>query len=309
MAWRRAIPWAAVATLGAALLVGAVAGLSFWMARRSSTGEESAVNALLSGIEAVPPIRSRLDALIAVSAMGAAGVNVVEALAEFLDDECAAVRSAAAQKLGELGAGASAAVPALLKSAKSDKSLGVRMVAIQALARAASDTPEVRTVLGRIAEGREQWLGLYARSALIHVTGEREVHLPYLVEALDPGRDSHIRAAAADALGHLGALAESAVPALVVALRSEDPWVRLNVAYALGNIAQMATVSIPALKSAAAVEDDSEAGFLAGVAAVYSLGRFRASAPEAVDALLGIAEHGQPALRNEALKVLSQLEP
>lgn len=82
-----------------------------------------------------------------------------------------------------------------------------------------------------------------------------------------------VRQAAANALGQFGAKAKSAVPALIIALKDENQYVRLNAASALGRIVLEAKPAIPALL--AALQDEkievrrNAASGLGGIAGVF----------------------------------------
>jgi hypothetical protein len=102
--------------------------------------------------------------------------------------------------------------------------------------------------------------------------------LPALIERLE-GPEPGTRAAAARALGALGAMARGAAPRLLAALKDANEGVRFDAARALAAIGPLAA-DVPPL----AASLDSEDPFVRGFAA-WSLGNLGAAAEEAVPAL------------------------
>jgi HEAT repeat protein len=120
--------------------------------------------------------------------------KAVEGLLRDLKDKDEGVRLHAAKSLGQMGAGAKAALPALLAAAK-------------------DPDPDVRRVAERAAET--------VREAL----GQGKDDVARLVEELRD-RDEAVRLKAAKVLGRLGVAAKSAVPALSDATKDPDDDVR-----------------------------------------------------------------------------------
>jgi HEAT repeat protein len=109
--------------------------------------------------------------------------------------------------------------------------------------------------------------------------GKKEYSVPSLVDTLKKDRDPKMRFYAAKELGHFGAQAKDAVPALTEALKDEDKNVRMEAAYALGEIGPDAAAAVPAL--AEAQQDNEEA---VRKAAAYALKRLQDPNPQAEEA-------------------------
>jgi HEAT repeat protein len=111
---------------------------------------------------------------------------------------------------------------------------------------------------------------LVGLAALALGCGKKEYSVPSLVDTLKKDRDPNMRYYAAKQLGHFGAKAKDAVPALTEALKDEDKNVRMGSAYALGEIGPDAATAIPALGEAQ--QDNEEA---VRKAATYALNRLQ----------------------------------
>lgn len=119
-------------------------------------------------------------------------------------------------------------------------------------------------------------------------------HLTQLVEQSDPGT----RFLAAKALGQIGDEAESAVPALLVALRADDMFLRMAITGALINIGQPA---VPGLVKA--LFDRKAAVRRASAKALGKIGSKRAVKPLQVavkDGDKGVRKMAQEALERLA---------
>ena len=139
---------------------------------------------------------------------------------------------------------------------------------------------------------------LYSSQALTEV-GQSSVSA--LISALGDA-SWPTRAAAADTLGNLGALAEEAVPGLIQGLRDESLWVRRNAAEALGTIAAPAEDIVPALMQ---VSSDSE--MLVRLNAVMGLAKIGQSADGIVPVLAGRLSDQDRYVRYYAAAVLRQI--
>jgi HEAT repeat protein len=156
------------------------------------------------------------------------GEPAVPTLIEALRDRDRLVRARAAQALGAIGPGAKDAVPALCALAR-DESDPVGEEARAALARIrAGVVPALQPFL-KDGDVRVRRVGVAALSR----QGVEAV--PALIEALGDG-DWIVRRRAARALGGIGPRARSAVPALRLLLRDDDPRVRDDVEEALERI-------------------------------------------------------------------------
>jgi hypothetical protein len=156
----------------------------------------------------------QLQCIRVIGYFGRDGKSAVPALTTALSDPLAAVRSAAAGSIAQIGTAAAQTVPAL--------------------ARALSDSnPQVREL---------------AAIALRSMGPKSFIIIPQLIEALNDPVD-FVRAPASEALGAIGPSAKYAVPALAQRLLKKDEkgFVLMSIAYALGDIGPAAADAIPAL--------------------------------------------------------------
>lgn len=127
--------------------------------------------------------------------------------------------------------------------------------------------------------------------------------LPALIAALKDD-DPRFRAAVLDVLGRIGADAGEAVPAVVEQLKGADPAVRTAAAAALGKIGPAAKAGVPAL-----VESLKDRGWAGRRIAVEAVGRIGADAAAAVEPLVGLAKAGAPELRISSVEALGRIGP
>jgi serine/threonine protein kinase len=159
----------------------------------------------------------------------------------------------AAEALGNLGAQAAGAVPALT-SLLSDRQETVRWRTAEALGKIG---PDARSAVPALVRGLSE-NGLVATEsakALGRIgSGAREA-VPTLAGGLR-NPDVYFRREVAKALVRIGPDAASAVPALIDSLRDKDKVVRLETARALGRMGGAAQTAIPALTEATKDSDD-----------------------------------------------------
>ena len=203
----------------------------------------------------------------------------VEALIVSLGDASEAVRSIAQGALGDIGPGASNAVPALVDCVQGPEP---RINAIWALGRigppASSAVPALERLLST-GSGREK---VYAAEALWRITPSHARAIGWLQNGLtDTNRQ--VRAEAAEALRAVGSQARDAVPALRLALPDSDPWARLCVARALLEVGSSDDGTIAVLMEA--VTNHNSAQGIRGVMAAQSLLKLKPTPAEAVELL------------------------
>ncbi len=152
----------------------------------------------------------------------------------------------AAKALGELGAGAREAIPALAAKL-ADPDLAVRHAALWALAKIGPESVPALSQALRAPAGQARILRRPVALELGRLGG-----IEPLAEALAHDQQGIVRQAAAEALGKLGPPAKAAVPALVSALE-KDPWpaVRRFAAESLGWLGPDAKEAVAALARAA----------------------------------------------------------
>jgi HEAT repeat protein len=169
--------------------------------RRNRAAEPSGVPPAVENLlRALQDPRTRWMAIVALGELGAAARDAVPALIEALEDPDAAVRWDAAKALGKLGPAAVRAVPALAAVVHEQSDAIVRNYAVAALGS----------------------IGPPAKAAV-----------PALIVALKE-QSSNLDQQASEALVRIGA---PAVPALIEAMKDDDAQVRLKAATTLTRIA------------------------------------------------------------------------
>lgn len=251
-----------------------------------------------------------------------------------LKDRNERVRSAAATGLGRLGRKAEDAVPALVEVLKTKPKRDTTRVLL-------SKIPGMTGVAlpSRAQDLRDQEVREQAARALGSIGDPTTVGV--LMDAL-ADKGWHVRRGAAWALGRLGTVAASAVPALTQALDGDDGGepVRLTVAEALGRIRSRGAVPAlakalrtngsPVLRMVAAtaigeIGPGATAGLqpltaalkdrdkLVRAAAAEALGKIGQEAREAIPALLDVIKKDEvPSVRDtaaEALRKIGTIQP
>jgi HEAT repeat protein len=184
----------------------------------------------------------RQHSALALGAIGPAAAPAVPGLIRLLAHPTA--RVAATSSLGEIGPAAAPAVPSLLPLLE-DPGDAVRCGAAQALRRIgtaeasaafeAFAAREVPRLARRLADREHPEHGEGARHLVALAPATRDV-IPVLVAALRDDPDWLARTKSAEALGALGSLADSGVPALADALADRSSWVRDAARTALAGI-------------------------------------------------------------------------
>jgi HEAT repeat protein len=181
---------------------------------------------------------------IVLCATMARGADVGDLIKQLQDGDNEA-RRAAAKALGEGGAEAKAAVPALTRALQRDKDLFVRRFSARALGDIGPDAKSAIPALTAALNDSKQEVQIAAAGALGKLG-------PSGIEALitilkDDRQGTMTRRQAVDSLSHAGAAAHSAVPALTQLVKEnagknkkkmvpED--LRVDAATALGSLAQ-----------------------------------------------------------------------
>lgn len=209
-----------------------------------------------------------------LAGFGAEGRDAIPALIVALQDETEGVRRMAAYALGRIG-GDSDEAQAALVDALADPDYGVRYKAIGAVAGfGVTVIPALMELFDSDYADTTQ-----VGSAVAALARMGAPAVPSLRQGLEAGGD---RASySARALRFMGPAAESAGPALVEALGSQDEQVRRYAAAALGAIGSpVAELAMPALIRAL-----QDAGLLVGSEAAVALGKMGPRAQDAVPAL------------------------
>jgi HEAT repeat protein len=189
---------------------------------------EAAAYALKRVVATPEPAASATTPTRAVMLAASAGV---EGLVGMLAHEDPAFRWRAAVALGELGAEAKGAVPALLDGLD-DEDETVRRGAARALGKIGADVAAVPALAAALGDRTDELVRQYAAEALGRMGAEAKAAIPALIGALKDA--SHgVSDQAAEALLKIGL---AAVPALVEAVKDEDERVRWKAADALTRI-------------------------------------------------------------------------
>jgi HEAT repeat protein len=238
----------------------------------------------------------------ALKKLGAAAAPAIPALQANLGDDFPYVRIHSAEALAGIGP---AATPAFMEALKNDNQ-EVRLVAIQALAHLGGDARPAIPLLVQALNDREGAIRQHAITALTNTGAEA---IPALMQALEnptfknriglvkvlgvidgtpaqlPGRltpylsdpDPDLRLAAMKALTHKG---QTAVSAVSLRLRSENPLVRAESCDILADIGPKAVQAVPLLID---LLHDTD-GHVRAVAA-HALGKMGSAGAAAVPAL------------------------
>jgi HEAT repeat protein len=168
--------------------------------------------------------------LLLVLAAGCGDGDRVSTLIAQLKDTDGELRIAAADGLGELGAEAGAAVPALGESLR-DVHPGVRQASARALGKMGDGArPAVASLEGAL-DDPELIVQLAAAWALVKLDPDGKKYVPVLTATMQAGEGGTIVA-----VGGLGPQAEWAVPTLTKLLQDKRSGVRRLAAEALGKI-------------------------------------------------------------------------
>ncbi len=227
------------------------------------------------------------------------------------------------------------AAPAVLSRAlRDDRSAAAEGVRAWLAAREGPLPAEGARVLGLQLTAGDAELRRAAAWALGHAHGGAALETDALVRALREDPSNGVRAAAAQALGTIGAsasgpvpwlldalgdpseavrheaarslsalhLAAEDVPRLTAALASSDDYVSAFAAWSLGNLGKEARTAVPALARALAREKTD--AVVAG-----ALARIGPSAADAVPVLVGFLETGTPDRRWRAARTLGRIGP
>jgi HEAT repeat protein len=188
--------------------------------------------------------------VLLVLAAGCGDGDRVATLIAQLKDADGELRTTAAEELGELGAEASAAVPALGEALR-DVHPGVRQAAARALGNIGERArPAVTALEGALADS-ELTVQLAAAWALVKLDPDGKKYVPVLTATMQAGEGGTIVA-----VGNLGSAAEWAVPTLTKLLQDKRAGVRRLAAEALGKVGAQGADATAALEQATRDADD-----------------------------------------------------
>lgn len=168
----------------------------------------------------------RLNAATAIGNLGAKAESALPALiAQLENDKFKEARETAARALGRIGKAAPAnrsAVKPLRRAAERDADAVTRTVALGALAMMDEDVPAQVSALRKFLSHEEPLVRMKASHALGMIGAPAKVAAPEIVKVLEKETDSHRRGYIARALGNTGD--PQSLPALEKALKNEsDP--------------------------------------------------------------------------------------
>lgn len=197
----------------------------------------------------------RVEAALGLGELGAEAKTAEPALRAVLaEDKDLFARRAAAVALGKIGAGAREAVPTLtavlLQTPAADIDRVVALEASVALARVDPEGTASVPILTAKLKDPTDYVRLYAASALGGLGPAARAGTPALIEALKKDKWTDVRMAAADALASIRGDPKITVAALEGALADESAYVRTAAARALGKLGPEAKAAIPALQKA-----------------------------------------------------------
>jgi len=182
-------------------------------------------------------------------------------MAAMLKDADGEVRSIAATAVGNLGAKAEPAIPALIAQLENDKTKEARETAARALGRIGKAAPKNRTAVTALEKAATQDADAVTRTVALGALAMMDEDVPAQVAALRKflhHKEALVRMKAAHALGMIGLAAKAAAPEIIEVLEKEtDGHRRGYVARSLGNTGD--PNSLPALKKALEKETDPQA--------------------------------------------------
>ena len=226
------------------------------------------------------------------------GGAAVPVLAQLLQSGKVEARWRAADLLGQMGADARDAAPALVQ-ALSDADPHVCAVAATALAAIGPAGPEAVPPL-RDLLGSDN--AVPALRALARYGDKAAAVVPRAIELLRD-EDSEVRWNAARTLGKIGPAAKEAVPALTAAMHDREALVREHAAEALGDIGAAAKDAVPDLIVALKDPDPRVRRDV-----VRSLGQIGPEARSAGEAIRPLLKDKDAKVRKAAIIALEQIE-
>ena len=240
----------------------------------------------------------RANAAKALGELGAEAVEAVPALIMGLRDADVHLRIESARALGEIGPGAAAAVDALVEAFGDE----VGIV-----------TDEAASALGRIGEAAmpailealkhtDMIVRERAASALAKVGKYSKDAIPGLLKALDD-ESKIVRTEAVHAIGKIGVAIPEAEGALIKLLSGPHTQIRVHAAYALGRTGRSDEARLALIR---ALKDENE-GVRANAA--QGLGNIECDACDAIPALINATKDIESPVRKNALIALEKIGP
>jgi HEAT repeat protein len=252
---------------------------------------------LLANKDLTVEVRAKVAGALAVADPAAPQVGA--ALVQAAGDADQTVRAGAAAGLGKLNPLPADALAALTKMAKADAKDGPRVAALRALTAAGPLAKAAKPDLEAIAAGKQPWLALWARVALVALDGDVRKAAPTVRKALTD-RGALTRAAAVEGLLLVG-VAKDDLPALLRLVKDVNPPTKAASARALAQLGPLAKDAVPDL-----VRGLDHAEYEVRVASAEALG---AIGKESKPGLAKLRElRADPLVRPAALRALEKIE-
>ncbi|MBX3081392.1 MAG: HEAT repeat domain-containing protein [Anaerolineae bacterium] len=176
---------------------------------------------------------------------GAANLSVLPALIDIVQTSPSNVRQAAMKVIASLGADAHDSLPALIEVLEHDIDRWTRCEAAETIGAVGAAAPEAILALKQACHDDSLFVREHAAKALSLV--DMASALPTLIALVRQSEEKIARDDTIFALGHYGAQAAPAVPALLEALKAQDSHTRHLAVNALGNIGFAAQEALTAL--------------------------------------------------------------
>jgi serine/threonine protein kinase len=187
------------------------------------------VTQLMGGLSE-PDANARWKAAEALGNLGAQAGPAVPALVPLLSDRQETVRWRTAEALGKIGPAAREAVPALVRGLSETGLLATESA--KALGRIGSAAREAVPALSNGLRHPDVYFRREVAKALVRIGPDAAGAVPALIDALRD-KDKVVRLETARALGRMGGAARSAVPALTAATKDSDDLVKRAAAQSL----------------------------------------------------------------------------
>jgi HEAT repeat protein len=251
-------------------------------------------------------VDNRMQVALALCKLGLEAEGLLPFLTKILaSKEQSSIQQLAAEGLGWRSKKEAEVIPLLLLAALQDADEKLRQIAENSLKRLGlSHENAVALCAGQLEDSR------HAEAAL-RKSGTLAVSV--LIQALTRPKSPH-REKCARTLGQLRELAAPAVPALTLALRDNDPHVRLAVAKSLWNITGNASLTVPVLidlletsRDSSIESADERRQFLQTI--IEALRRIGPSAQAAIPALKKKVKDGNRLVSQSALWALTVIAP
>ncbi len=267
-----------------------------WLSGMPASAADVAVLAQELG---APNVVVRRDAAFALDAMGAGAKAALPALIRALDDADRQVWSFSISAIAHLGPDAQEAIPALIDGLGNRKSRGRDRDRRQAVTRAAFALSRIGVAalpaLMDAAKSDDASLRAGAAKALAGMGREAAPAIPFLIANLNG--DEEVRRETTEALGAIG---EAAVKPLAEALKSKEAPQRAGAATSLGLIGVAAKECAAAFAEAAKSESDPQAR----VAMLGALPRIGLATEEVVPLLVAGVKDDNEQVRHAAINAL-----